>query len=141
MILYTDKFLKAWQGGRQFWFFAIVRPKHRGKQDLVEHEKEHIKQWWLTTLLTSAACGFGAFVANKHLGVAWLDMLPLLALPPSAHGLLYLLLKRYRLWAEVQAYKVSLLYRPDSLDYYAEVLAKEYKLGLTKDQIKAKLRD
>lgn len=131
MIFYTDKTLKSWQGGRQFWFFAIVRPEHRGKQHIVEHERAHIKQWWLTTLLTATAVGFGSFVANKHLGVTWEQLAPLVFLPPSMHGLLYLMLRNYRLWAEVQAYRVSLAYRPDQLDKYANALATKYKLNIT----------
>lgn len=123
MIFYTDKFLKEWMGGRQFWFVAIIRPIHRGKQHIVEHEREHIKQWGLTTFLTAWACAFAAFVLNKHLGFTCLDLLPLLAVPPSAHGLLYLTMRKYRLWAEVQAYRVSLAYRPEKLNNYAKVLA------------------
>jgi hypothetical protein len=136
MIIYTDKTLKNWQGGRQLWFFAIVRPEHRGKQDLIEHEKAHIKQWWLVTILTALAVGFGAFVANKHLGVTWEQLAPLVVLPPSTHALLYLTLKKYRLWAEVQAYRVSLSYRPNQLDHYANVLATKYKLRISTDQAK-----
>lgn len=130
MIIYTDKLLADWQAGRQVWFIALVRPKYRGVQAVVEHERTHIKQWALTTFLTAWACAFAAFVLNKHLGFTCLDLLPLLAVPPSAHGLLYLTMRKYRLWAEVQAYRVSLAYRPDQIDHYANVLASKYKLGL-----------
>lgn len=135
MIIYTDKvFTKSWMAGRQIWFLIFIRPEFRGRQDLIEHEIVHRKQWWLTTLLTAVAVGFGAFVANKHLGVTWEQLAPLVVLPPSTHALLYLTLKKYRLWAEVQAYRVSLAYRPDQLDHYANVLATKYKLNISVGQ-------
>ena len=140
MIIYSDKTLKNWQGGRQFWFFAIIRPKYRGDQSIVEHERVHIRQWWMTTLLTAVAVGFGSFVANKHLGVTWEQLAPLVVLPPSTHALLYLTLKKYRLWAEVQAYRVSLAYRPEQLDHYANVLATKYKLNITTSRARELLK-
>jgi hypothetical protein len=140
MIFYTDKTLKSWQGGRQFWFFAIIRPEHKGKQHIVEHERVHIKQWYLTTFLAALAVGFSALVAHKHLGVSIDQLAPLVFAPPTAHAFLYLLVKQYRQWAEVQAYRVSLAYRPDLLETYATVLATKYKLGLSIDQARELLK-
>lgn len=51
-----------------------------------------------------------------------------LALIP--HGILYLLSKRYRQWAEVEAYKVSISYGM-SPERAAQLLATEYRLGLS----------
>jgi len=39
------------------------------------------------------------------------------------HSLLYLLSKRYRLWAEVRAYRRQLEYSPEHLDLYATWLS------------------
>lgn len=136
MIIYTDKFMPDWMGGRQFWFIALVRPQHRGKQDLVEHEREHIAQWCKTTLIAYFALFFASFVAHKHMSVALIDLLPLLVVAPSVHGFLYMALRNYRQWAEVAAYRVSLSYRPDQLDHYANVLATKYKLKLSIEEAK-----
>lgn len=139
MIIYTDKFLKNWQGGRQVWFIAIVRPKYRGDQSIVEHEREHIKQWALTTFLAGWVCAFAAFVLHRHLGASCNDLLPLLVVPPSAHGLLYNLLRKYRLWAEVKAHRVSLAYRPEQIEKYVQDIAQHYKLRISTDQAKSLL--
>lgn len=139
MIIYTDKTLASWQAGRQFWCFAVIRPKYRGVQAIVEHEKEHIKQWWLVTFLSALAVGFFAFVAYKHMGVTLEQLAPLAVVPPTMHALLYLTIRKYRQWAEVQAYRVSLSYRPDQLDHYANVLATKYKLRISTERAKSLL--
>ena len=61
-----------------------------------------------------------------------------LALLPYA--ILYLLSKRYRLWAEVKAYRVQIKagLRLDSAAWY---LSKNYRLGITQDEAKAYLEE
>lgn len=140
MIIYTDRFLKNWQGGRQLWFLALVRPRHRGNQAIVEHEKEHIKQWWLTTALGYVALGFVAHVAVNHLLLDLQSWKGMVFLPPSLHGILYLLFKPYRRWAEVRAYRVSAAYRPDQFESYARALADHYRLGINLSEARGLLK-
>lgn len=130
MIIYTDRFLRNWQGGRQLWFLALIRPRHRGNQAIVEHEKEHIKQWWLTTVLGFIGLGFAAHVAANHLQVDLRQWAGLIFLPPSLHGILYLVFRPYRRWAEVRAYRVSVAYRPDQFENYSRALTDHYRLGI-----------
>jgi hypothetical protein len=57
------------------------------------------------------------------------------------HGLLYLLFDKYKLWAEVQAYKKqSLYYEQDRLELFAEYIANDYKLDITPKAALDKLR-
>ena len=57
------------------------------------------------------------------------------------HSLLYLVSKRYRQWAEVQAYRAQMRW-PDrngycmDIDYAAELLATKYDLGISTDEAK-----
>lgn len=130
MIIYTDRFLKNWQGGRQLWFLALIRPRHRGNQAIVEHEKEHIKQWWLTTFIGFLVLGFAAHIAANYMLVDLGPWAGLVFIAPSLHGILYLMLRRYRRWAEVRAYRVLVAYRPDQFENYARALADHYRLGI-----------
>jgi hypothetical protein len=63
----------------------------------------------------------------------------------GSHSLLYLLVKPYRLWAEVQAYREqldwppALLDRPKYLDLYAGFISTRYKLDITKEEAKKRL--
>lgn len=56
------------------------------------------------------------------------------------HSFLYLLSKRYRLWAEVQAYRVQLEHSPESAYIFALYLATRYRLPVDRDQAMALLR-
>jgi hypothetical protein len=130
MIIYTDRFLRNWQGGRQLWVLALIRPRHRGNQAITEHEREHIKQWWLTTVFGFVVLGFAAHVAANHLNVDLRQWTGFVFLPPSLHGILYLVFRPYRRWAEVRAYRVSVAYRPDQFENYSRALADHYRLGI-----------
>lgn len=136
MKIYTDKTLKNWQAGRQWWCFAIIRPSYRGVADIEAHELEHVKQWWLATILSTIALGFCAFVAHRNMGININQLAPFALVPPNVHGLLYLMSKNYRLRAEVAAYRVSMQHRPDGIDHYAKLIATKYKLRISTYQAK-----
>lgn len=58
------------------------------------------------------------------------------------HSFLYLLSDRYRLAAEVEAFKVQLGYAPHALDRFAHFLAAHYGIdGLTPEQARALLTE
>lgn len=52
----------------------------------------------------------------------------------SFHSLLYKFSKRYRLWAEVQAYRKQMEYSPEYTERYAEFIVEKYGLNITKDE-------
>jgi hypothetical protein len=47
---YTDDMPKENGGYAKFWFIRL-RPKYKNDQDILEHEKEHVRQWWHLLLL------------------------------------------------------------------------------------------
>jgi hypothetical protein len=57
------------------------------------------------------------------------------------HALLYLLVPRYRLWAEVQAYREqSRYYLEDRIPLFARFIAEKYRLNITAAEAEKLLR-
>lgn len=65
---------------------------------------------------------------------------------PMLHSVLYMLVPRYRLWAEVRAYQTQLRAWPAKDDYYryldhfSEMLANRYRLRISVDEVRGRLR-
>lgn len=55
------------------------------------------------------------------------------------HSLLYTFCATYRLWAEIQAYKVQLTYNPEYRDWYAQRITEMYNVTITKEEVLQKL--
>lgn len=57
------------------------------------------------------------------------------------HSLAYLLIRKYRLWAEVKAYRRQIaVYGPEaSIEFAVSALANKYNLGITEDEARALL--
>lgn len=53
LTIYTDN-LPAHAGGMTRGPFIFIRPKYKGDVGLLEHEKTHVAQWWIVTLLAVA---------------------------------------------------------------------------------------
>lgn len=51
-------------------------------------------------------------------------------------GLLYLFSARHRLAAEAAAYHAQLIHQPEALDKFAQLLATDYRLDITRQQAK-----
>lgn len=51
------------------------------------------------------------------------------------HSLMYLASKKYRLKAEVEAYKEQLKYNPEHKDLYADFICKNYGLDVSKEEV------
>jgi hypothetical protein len=47
-IIYTNKFIPSRFAARSIGPLILVRPKYTGDKGLIEHEKVHVKQYWLT---------------------------------------------------------------------------------------------
>jgi len=53
------------------------------------------------------------------------------------HSFLYLCFKAYRLWSEVQAYKIQMKYRPikeSNKELFAKFISEDYGVRVTKEQ-------
>jgi len=46
MVIYTDKFIPDRFGGIIYGPIILIRPKYRDDIGLLEHEREHVRQWW-----------------------------------------------------------------------------------------------
>ncbi len=139
LTIYTEN-LPAHAGGMTRGPFIFIRPKYRGDIGLLEHEKTHIAQWWIVTLLAVAA-----IMAIGHLGYG-LPLLQAAGFAPIAVGvysLLYGTVSPFRLWCEVQAYRVQLAHYSDR-DALAVVLgrflAEKYGLSISVDDAIALLK-
>ena len=133
-VRYTDK-LPSWQAGNARLFIITLRKGKEHDIGLLEHEKCHVKQWWMLFLPLSVVgwTGLHFFCADPVLMIA---STVIAGLAPALHVLLYLLVRPYRQWAEVQAYRVQIAkgnYRDNSFAIRA-LLNPKYKLKLTETQ-------
>jgi hypothetical protein len=140
LIRYTDD-MPQWMGGYAKWFYIAIRPKYKDDKGIHAHELEHVKQWWIVTLLTAAIiCGLVwytqapiAYYQYAGISVAMLD-------------LLYSSVDRFKLQCEVWAYKAQLRVNAEQgvKDYtklYAGWIATKYGLsGVTAERAERLLR-
>ena len=49
-VFYTNLFVGANHGAETYGPFIFIRPEHKGKVALLEHEKVHVKQFWRNPL-------------------------------------------------------------------------------------------
>ncbi|XZG71260.1 hypothetical protein ACTSKR_05175 [Chitinibacteraceae bacterium HSL-7] len=122
-------------GARVFGPVVLVRPELAGRPALLAHEFEHVRQWW-------ALAGPGLLLSLMwHLlggeGALWGVLASLVAQAP-----LYLLLPRYRLWAEARAYAVELVVGGVAQDTCAQqrvvdALLAHYRVGKDGERIRA----
>ena len=96
------------------------------------HELTHVKQWWALT----AICAAALYVAQMYIIALPMEAM---ALSVGVHGALYALSKKYRFWAEVQAYRVSVETSPEREEDFAKML-NGYDTGKTLDQCRAALK-
>ena len=96
------------------------------------HELTHVKQWWMLT----AICAALLYVAQMYVPAVPMEAM---ALSVGVHGGLYALSKKYRFWAEVQAYRVSAKTSPERVEAFAKMLH-NYDTGKTIDQCRAALK-
>lgn len=133
-VVITDN-MEAWKGGSARGPIAQVRPRYitSGDKGIVNHELRHVRQWWVPVLL-GALIAVALYLAGY---VVW--NLPLFA-GLVAHPLLYTLSPRYRLWAEVDAYRQQIkaygLSGPP--DWMVTVIETKYNLKYSREFIKDK---
>jgi hypothetical protein len=135
LIRYTDD-MPAWMGGYAKWFYIAIRPKYKDDKGIHAHELEHVKQWWIVTLLTAAII----------CGLVWYTQAPTVyynyaLISPMVLGLLYDSVDKVKLWCEVWAYKAQLKhYSDDRTPLFAKFIAKDYGLKITEEEALKLLR-
>ncbi|WP_148714910.1 hypothetical protein [Chitinolyticbacter meiyuanensis] len=134
IVIHTHLLLSDWMGGRCFGPLILIRPSQRDRIALRAHELEHARQWWwLATPCLVLAVLFNALPLAQPV---WPWSLSLGVLGLIVQAPLYLLLRSYRMWAEVRAYQVTLSYAPAgsaaaALERAAVSLASHYWLQIS----------
>lgn len=99
-------------------FLIRVHPNQAWDRGLLAHEEEHVKQFWAMWLV-------GFLLTFWISPFFWIFSC-------TTHSLLYLLSSKYRLWAEVKAYRKQMQVNSNKdLETCAEYLATAYKLKLS----------
>jgi hypothetical protein len=109
-----------------------ILKKYKGDRGLLCHEMEHVKQWWIATIVSAVLLAAGLYHFQEPLWGAIGSI--------GTHGLLYKLIPAYRLWAEVQAHKVQLQYSPTALSHFAKRIATKYSLNVTPEKAEQLLK-
>jgi hypothetical protein len=131
LTIYTDRFIPERFGAVNFGPVSLIRPKYKSDAGLHAHEAVHARQW-----LAMAAIGpvSAAIVYLAQIEAAMPYLLAVLLVPSLLHGILYKLVRRYRLACEVDAYQAQLAFYPDRLELLAGFLASKYDLDVTHTQ-------
>lgn len=133
IIRYTDD-MPAWMGGYARWFYVAIRPKYREDKGIHAHELEHVKQWWLTTLLFAimiAAICYRTEYTYAYVGLSL-----------SAYQLLYTLVPWFKLHSELMCYREQMKhYSDDRAPMFAKFIATKYNLSITAEEAEQLLRN
>jgi hypothetical protein len=129
---YTDN-LPEGVGGTAQGPIIRIRPKYKDDKGLHQHELEHVKQWWIATIVSAVLLAAGLYHFQEPLWGAVGSI--------GVHGALYKLISAYRLWCEVQAHKVQLQYSPHALKHFAKRIAEKYDLNITAEEAEQRLRE
>jgi len=128
-IRYTDD-MPAWMGGYAKWFYITIRPKYRDDKGIHSHELEHVKQWWITSIIATALIAAALWYTK-----APQDYYGLIALGPVTFQLLYAGIPQFKLKMEVLAYKKQLPHYPDDRTaLFARFIATKYGLSITAEE-------
>lgn len=137
--LYTDD-LPDDVGGTAVYFIVRIRPKYRDDIGIQTHEYQHVKQWYTLFAIGALAALALAYVPEL---AQWRDYwIAALLAGVFAHNLLYTLVPKYRLWAEVAAYREQLKYYPDDrAELFAGFIASRYRLDVSREDALNLLRN
>lgn len=134
LIKYTEKVEGGFGGTAQGPLIKIL-PKYKGDTGLIEHEKTHVRQWYAALSIWLLLCALLSLVVSP---VLW----PLCGLAPLVHPVLYKLVRPYRQWCEVQAYRKQIAVGGYlSNDFAVTALVEKYGLKLSADKARALLFD
>jgi hypothetical protein len=112
----------------------VVLLPQSASQGLVEHENEHVKQWWVVTALSALVLAVLAF---------FIPVLPfgIVLASPGVMGILILICKPFKFYIEASAYAVSARYHPERLERYALLLYEHYDTNRSYEDCAQAIRD
>jgi hypothetical protein len=125
-IRYTDD-MPAWMGGYAKWCYIAIRPKYRDDKGIHAHELEHVKQWWITSIISCALLALWIWYAGEKFPY-WYSLAGMVVF-----DLLHSTFQRFKLQLEVWAYRAQLKHYPDDrTKLFAGWIATKYGLeGIT----------
>lgn len=131
-IIYTDN-LPEDVGGCANLLLIRIRNKYRDDTGIHAHEAEHVRQWYVGVLIGMLVAATLAMFPEL---TAWSEWCPAALISGlGLHPLAYLLLPRYRLWAEARAYRIQLQHYPDDRSrLFAGFIATRYNLKISAEQ-------
>ena len=130
-----EKILSHGFGGTAQGPVIKLLPKYKNDTGLIEHEKTHVRQWYAVLAIGLLLCTLLTLLVSPSL---W----PLYGLAPLLHQLLYKLVRAYRRWCEVQAYRKQIaLGGYISNEFAVTALVEKYDLGLSVDEARTRLFD
>ena len=129
LTFYWDKGVDDGHGASTRLCFIFMRQKYKDKDEgLYQHELTHVKQWSFVTLVVGLLI---AAVYPPHL----------ILFAGTVHPLLNAAIPKYRLWAEVQAFKKQLKYYPDDRTVLlAGFIVNNYGLDISQGEAEALLK-
>ena len=121
---YTDRIPSGF-GGMAFGPLVLLRPKYKDDSGIHAHEQIHVNQWWAWVLVGVIVAFFLKPLGNCYGYYALLAGV-------GMNAVLYLLVPRYKLWCEVQAYRKQAGYYADDRSWqFAGFIANKYGLNVT----------
>lgn len=137
-VRYTKK-LPTWQVANARLCLISIRPDKYNDKGLLEHEKCHVRQWWALSSLV-LTCGSLLYFLGDDYALNLVGLL-LVMLSPSAHGLLYVTFRSYRMWAEVKAFKAQIKAGDyaDTRFLVSAIMNPKYRFSLTEEKAESLL--
>lgn len=138
IIKYTEKVPNKF-AGVAFMCFIKILPKYRFDVGLLKHEMTHVLQWYFW-LLISMLISLGLHFFNPEMFDDTVFGYGLI-IGACLHGAMYTLIPKYKLFAEVMAYRVQLHYcDKDRVDLFAKFITERYNLDVDIEEVKKLLR-
>lgn len=110
-----------------------LRPRYEHDRGLLEHELEHVRQFWrmvTSGLLVAGLCALLAIGLDEPGFFALAMVAPIVG--ALGHNLLYRLVDAYRLWSEVTCYRIQARWYPDDRrPLFAQFIANDYRLDVS----------
>lgn len=124
-VIYTDRWPDD-VGGRANGPIVRIRPRYRDDAGIHAHEYEHVRQWYVASLMAVALLVLIVMGSGHGVSLA----LAIAPLGCAAHPVGYRLSLQYRLWCEVQAYRVQMRHGLSLDGAAARLMSTRYGLRL-----------
>lgn len=116
--------------------YVRIKPEYRHDEGLHEHEFMHVKQGYIGLI----GCVLLGLLLNQFIDFDYI-LEAAFGIGAASHPLLYLLVTRYKLFAEVVAYaKQAEFYPTDKTELFGKFIAENYKLDISAEDATKMIR-